>query len=340
MILFSGKIIAEPEPHVFIDVYRTDKITPEIIRNRFSDDLETVAKIFSGSFILPAQSGQKELEKLGHKIKSGLKNMGDFAYIQGSFTKSAGSKDVYLVLDVVDKKDSNRLANFLPKPSQNFPDPDNLITLWQGYLQTGYMKVINEKKPMLSYKKCPAYYCFFGFEAPEFKKYQSIFATLVPKNKEKLIEILREDRNAENRADAAVLLAHIKDGNELIKTLLPAMRDSSAKVRSNVMAVLGYALMQFKTLDFPVQNAIDALDYPDAEDRKQALWLLSAISLQPRYAQYIKEHAKGQLITQLKMQKPEIHNSAYQILKQISGDKFGNRDYTAWENWLNTTKSS
>ncbi len=340
LILFTSQVIAKPESQVFIDVYGTDKITPELVKNQFADDLNNISEIFSNSYLLPSGSELKRVKTLGRKITLNLKKMGDFAYLNFFFNKEPGGKNIYFIVDVVDKKNSSRLDNFLPKPTKSFPDPDNLFSLWEGYLETGYMKIISEKLSRINYKKCPAYFCAFGFEAPEFKKYKNIFATQVPTNKDKLIEILREDRDSDNRANAAFLLAHIKDGNELIKILLPAMRDSSSKVRSNVMTVLGYALMQLKTADFPVQNAIDALDFPDYEDRKQALWLLSIISDQSRYVKFIKEHAKEQLLVQLKMQKPDIHTNAYQILKKISGHKFGERDYAAWKNWLNTTKTS
>jgi hypothetical protein len=105
------------------------------------------------------------------------------------------------------------------------------------------------------------------------------------------------------------------------------------------MQVLAGALHTVKTSDIPLDNVINALDRPDLEERNKALTLLYVLSLQTANDNYIKEHAKAQLIVQLKMEQPYVHDQAYLILKQISGLKFGERDYQAWDNWLNTNKT-
>jgi hypothetical protein len=45
-------------------------------------------------------------------------------------------------------------------------------------------------------------------------------------------------------------------------------------------------------------------------------------------------------MTQLHMLQPNVHDMSYNILQEISGLKLGDRDYQAWENWLNSTKAN
>jgi hypothetical protein len=338
-LISSNKAFSQSDPKLYIDVYGTDKITPDLIRDKFFSQLQKIYKILTASDLVPAGVEIKTIESLCREIKTKTNKLGDIVYLEGGFDKKPFEKNVYFTFDVVEIKDAARLAGFLPKPTKSFPDPDNLLTLWNGYFDTGLTKILIDKKSKWNGIKCPVNYCLYGFEWPELQRYQSIFTTLVPKDKTELVKILREDKDPRNRADAASLLAHIKDGNELMQILLPSMRDADAEVRGTAMAVMAFTMIQLKHADFPVQKAIDALDYPALADRKHALFLLESISKQPRYSQYLKDHSKEQLMNMLKMHMPDIHDEAYAVLKNMSGLKFGDRNYVAWEHWLNTTKS-
>jgi hypothetical protein len=35
----------------------------------------------------------------------------------------------------------------------------------------------------------------------------------------------------------------------------------------------------------------------------------------------------------LKLEQPNNHDPAYRILRTVSGENFGERDYAAWERW-------
>jgi len=45
-----------------------------------------------------------------------------------------------------------------------------------------------------------------------------------------------------------------------------------------------------------------------------------------------------QIIDCLKMRQPNHHNPAHDILQKISGQKYGDRDYEAWQRWLDTVR--
>ncbi len=156
----------------------------------------------------------------------------------------------------------------------------------------------------------------------------------MPKNQEQIIDILRNDKDENKRAAATLLLAHIKDGQELVKILIPSMYDSSSGVRNNVMRVLGATLAKVKVNDFPIDKAIAALDFPDETDRNKALYILLSLANQPNYARYIRTHAAKLLIDHLKMFQPNLHGNSYAVLTRISGQEYGERDYKAWQDWL------
>ena len=189
-------------------------------------------------------------------------------------------------------------------------------------------------------KSCPAYHCLFGFEKPELKKYEVIFNTLVPKDKVKIIEALRNDKDPRKRQAAVYLLGHLKDGNEIIKVLTPFIFDSDSGVRNSAMRVIAETLTKVKNPDFPIEKAVLALDFPYTTDRNKALYIISSLITQPRYAKYIIDHAGPQLMDELRLSQENVHYFAYDILKTLSGKNFGERDYKSWQNWLMQNKST
>jgi hypothetical protein len=331
-ICFANNAVAQEEPKVVVDVFGTKQISSEVIKKKYSNELAALAKAFSAEdFKTLSNTKLINMDNTRYSIR----HMGDFSYFNLSAMKSASDKNIYVTIDVVDNDDTSRLNYFFPQPHGTISDPDNLIALWGEYQKAGFAKMLHNKDGKIWFKSCPALNCTAGFDDPELKKYKNIFLTQVPNDKDQLITILKDDKDEDKRASAAFLLGHIVDANELITILVPAMHDSSLQVRSGAMRVLAGTLMTKPTVDFPVSKAIEALDFPDVEDRSKALSLLAALSLQPRYASDIKLNAKTQLLIQLKMNQPYVHDDAYKILTRISGKAFGDRDYAAWENWLN-----
>jgi phosphoribosyl-ATP pyrophosphohydrolase len=331
---FANKALADSKYPLCIDVYGTDRFTADDIRNFYKNELTELNELLHSSLPVPDDVNKKRMDKVGKDLEDKIKSKGNFSYLNTEIRTSFATNETCFTVDAIDKKDHQRIPNFLPRQKGNIADPDNILSIWDGYMGIGYKKIFLDYKK-IAYESCPVFHCIFGFDDPDFKKYKDIFDSLVPKNKDQIIKILREDKDPKKRINAAQLLAHIKDGNELIEILIPAMRDSDIKVRSTVMEVLYYTLLTMKTADFPVQNAIDVLDYPDEDNRLQAERLIAVIAFQQRYREYIKEHAKGYLITELRMEKADLHDAAYKILQRISNLKFGEHDYNSWESWLN-----
>ena len=342
LILFSNNILAETKHNTIIDIYGTNQLSLDVIMQNFSADFEKITEMYFSSEGGARQNNIKQTEQIIRYLQKQIMKMGDFAYLDVTPILYPGSANLYFTIDAIDRTDIRRLSSFNPKPTKTFTDPDNLISTWQEYENLIQKKLFN-KEPIkgVSAENCPVFHCIVPFEGPEYHRYLAIFDFGVSRNKNKLTAILYEDKDETKRAAAAFLLAHLKDSNELMKILVPAMRDPSDKVRNNVMRVIALAYMlKLKDADFPVQKAIDALDYPTAYDRNKAAAILLALSSQPRYAQYIKLNAKTQLLALLKLQQPNVHDLTYILLRNISGLKFGERDYASWEHWLDSPQAS
>ena len=60
---------------------------------------------------------------------------------------------------------------------------------------------------------------------------------------------------------------------------------------------------------------------------------MAALAGQAKYRDTIRAEAVPAALRLLKLEKANNHDPAYEILKQVSGEGFGERDYAAWERW-------
>ena len=315
-------------PYV-VDVYGTQSLSLNEINQHYS-----LALMHMAEQIQKGESGDAvQLEEAMQQVVAGIKKQGNFASVGISPIIYARDPKVYFTIDVVEAKDVARLRYFNPVLQASFADPDNLIAEWIAYEKAGF-DLFYQYHVFPSFKTCPAHHCVFGFDAPSLKPYLSVFAAGVSKNKAALKQILYADSNEEKRAAAAFLLAHIKSTDELVQTLLPAMQDPSAKVRNNVMRVLGMTAGANPALHLPIRKIAEALNYPETTDRNKAMWIVFNLVQQPAYADYVLHHASRQLLNELRLQQPNNHDLAYAILQKMSGKTYSDRDYVAWEKWV------
>ncbi len=331
-IIFCALTYAGHQPKPVIDLFKTDQITLRTINKRFASDFQAMADHIRSADNLSTTTNTQELGNLIDKTILNINQLGNFAFVRISPIMYPDTNVTYFTVDIVDKADKKRLSYFSAHPTGNLPDPDHLIQVWQEYEKIGFDKILKEKAfPKVI--SCPAFHCFLGFDDPALAKYKNIFMTGVPKYKSQLVAILKQDKDEHKRATAAFLLAHIQDANELIKILVPSMRDPGKEVRNNVMRVLAATLAKNK-LDFPIQEAVTALDFPMLTDRNKALYILASLADQPRYQKYIAQHANTELLEELKMRQLNVHSLAYETLMKISGKKYSDRNYAAWKKWL------
>lgn len=308
-----------------IDVYGTSQITLTQVKQKLGAKIEEFAKQFPDG---------PELGKLYGEIGEGIFKMGNFGYVNISITIHPDDLNgIYFGIDLVDKKDQTRRMNFLPAPDKEFSDPEGLIAAWLAYeKQHGSLFLAGNLKT--TGESCPALHCINDFSHPSLKPYLENFQTNVPRNKTLLVQILRGEKNAEHRAAAAFLLAHITDATELVKILEPSISDASSGVRNNVMRVLMDISNRQKDVAINITPLIKALDYPDSSDRNKALYTLVGLADRPENKSIIRQQAGETILKILRLTQPNNHAPAYEILKKISGEKYGDRDYARWTAWL------
>ena len=314
-----------------VDIYRAKQINTKTICDKYGDEISTVLKLVPSLDKL-GEKQQKQLNRLIQNITDKVHKSGMYLYVNVGFIIYDDDKP-HITIDVVEQQDKHRLEYFLKPPTKSIVVPDKLIEKWREYEKIGMNITLQEKKFLRS-KNCPAYHCVFGFDHPKLQRYKQEFAKLVPKNKSELIAALKYDKDEKKRGVAAYLLAHIKDSNELVKILIPAMRDYSSYVRNSVMRVLGATVEKTNIASLHlVKETVTALDFPAVTDRNKALYILKGLAQHPKYVPYIIRGANIKLLENLKMLQPNLHENAYVVLQEISGKKYGKREYLVWEAW-------
>jgi hypothetical protein len=332
-VLSQASSANEAKSRALVDLYRSKQVSADEIYKNSKPEFEGITNILLSKESVYTKVNEDKVRGWANKIKAEIAKAGKFAFINISPVIYPGKEVIYFTIDLVDEADKQRLENFSKKPDQTFADPYHLIKLWQQYENIG-MEMLMKDKVAAKYQKCPAFHCVFGFDHPKLKKYQSIFNAKVPRAEKQLVQILRNDKDEQKRGAAAFLLAHLKDGKKIIQILIPSIHDADRGVRNNAMRVMAETLMKLKDPDFPIQEAVSALDFPIAGDRNKALYILVPLSMQPRYAEYLRKHAGTELLAELKLHQNNVHDLSYYVLKQISGKNYADRDYPSWESWL------
>ena len=310
-----------------VDMYRNDQITTAQLQRAYGEQLDSLVRLLD----------QENIERFGslkQEIEAGVHRLGDFAFVNIAILRyfEEGQDPYYVTFDVVDAADGEKRIPFRDAPEASFDDPDSLFGYWDRYSETALDLVQrDELKPAV--ENCPALHCTFGFEHPALERYADLFNTRAPKNKETLVDILYRDRDEEHRAKAALLLAHTEDVREVADHMLRAMSDPSSAVRNNAMRVLAYLTSAPRNVDVLVEPFIEAIDFPSTTDRNKALAVLNNLAARPGNKTEIAQQAAARLVALLRLEQPNNHQFAYFILKQVSGEAYGERDYASWERW-------
>ena len=314
-----------------LDVYGTDKIDVKRIKSKYHKRWQTIIQL---------ALARKDYESIAKPIVAEIKSAVTLNFISINVVRYPGDKLVHLTIDVVEKSDIKRKYHFNEVPRQSIQDPEYLIEKWQAYEKEAY-DLIFKKGIFPGTQHCPAWHCVFGFEHPRLKKYQAWFGSpVVDRNITTLTKILNNDKDANKRKMAALLLAHATNVQEIVEALIPATHDPDAAVRNNAMRVLGVIfinmanrkndIVKFLITKKDLVKLAEGLNFPQTSDRNKALMMIASLVDRPDFADYIREHYSNNLLTELKMQQPDLHDFAYIILKKISGKHYAENNYPAW----------
>jgi hypothetical protein len=325
---------AEPAPKApvlkAVDVYGTDRIDAAWVKSKVGEKLQ---RYFD-------TEDEKESDRLEKEIVDAiLAENKDLGWIKLSAVVYYDKGDVpqgFITVDVVEREDMKARLTFGPQPKGDFEDPDGLLAAWKEYEST-YFRMLREQKISPQRVACPAFHCMGGYEHEALRPFGEKFVNGVSSNQGKLARILKEDKDPKDRAAAAFLLAHIKDGRKLVDLMLPARNDPDTIVRNNASRVLLNVAMFHHDIPIPLKPLLGALNGPTMYDRNKAVAVVSALLERPDgsklHAEVIRD-AGPALIKLLELEQPNNHDFAYTILKRVSGKDLGERDYETWRKWL------
>jgi hypothetical protein len=277
-----------------------------------------------------------ELQARGDALEARMREaLGDppLAHFEVSMTTDFGPPQrLHVSLDIVEQQDAARRMPFRAAPTADLPDPDGLLALWAEY-QAKVLELAFAGTPLrVDAGECPALHCIAPFDVPELAPYLALFDDGARRHEDALYRLAAESADAEERQHALFLLAHTNDAERVLPALGDAIYDPAGGVRNNAMRVLMFLAESRPELDFPVSALVAALDFPGSSDRNKAGYTLAALAAQPRYRDAVRA-AVPTALRVLRLEKPNNHDPAYEILKLVSGETFGDRDYAAWERW-------
>jgi len=313
---------------VAIDSFGTSQVTRQALLDALGDELRRYGEA--------AMRSDRSYDPTA--LFAAIRGLGDFAYVEPAlvgYFEPDGTK-YYLTIDFVDRDDADRRMAFSPDPTGDYPDPAGLLAAWDEY-NAKTMELIRSREMSPQRVDCPALHCLGNSAHPQVKAYLERFAAEVPAHVDELQTILRDDHADRKRGAAAYLLAYAPDRPAAIKAILAAFADSSAYVRNNAMRVIADVATYHPTLDVPLEPVLTALSYPATTDRNKAAAILDGLLARPdadEHRDEVATRAGATLVAMLRLQQPNNHDFAYRILKTISGQDFGERNYEAWEAWL------
>ena len=116
-----------------------------------------------------------------------------------------------------------------------------------------------------------------------------------------------------------------------------AREHHDALVRNNVMRVLLMVAQRDREVAIPFAPLARRIDDPDSGCRNKAASLMAVLADRPEYRDDILAIAPA-VLRLLRLEKPNNHDPAYDILRTISGESFGERDYERWQAWIEQTR--
>lgn len=295
-----------------VDVFGTDRITPEELSKN-----ESLGRCFQA--LLADQ--EETYAEIKEGLCSALQQEYGFAFTDlSSVTYFKGEKwPIYCTLDVVEEKDKHVRLQFLPPPEGTYEDPDGLLKEWENYfhlgwelMQTGEIKTSNEMR-------CQAFHCIWGHDHPLLAPFESRFIEGVERHQKELAEIFLNDSDSSKRANAAFLLAYMKDGQALVDLLQHRMHDVDYVVRNNVLRVFAYIAHDHPELKLPLSKILISLNHPLTTDRNKAVGILHGIvkqpTLDPADREWIKREGIPILLKMKELKQPNNRDFAIEVLK-------------------------
>jgi hypothetical protein len=322
-----------------IDIFGSSVLDSAAARAEFGPDLLRYVELgwqagFNGSVPANAAELEASMQAIDTKIRTALESRTPLAYFEIGVTLNFDPpQNVNVTIDVVEKVDEARRMPFRAAPTQELDDPGEMLALWTEYQGEMYELALAGAPMRVDEINCPVLHCIAPFDLPELAPYLPRLNDGARRHEDALYSVALDSADATERATALFVLAHTNDAQRLAPVLGRAINDPSGGVRNNAMRVLMFLAQRRADVDFPIRDLIAALDFPSSADRNKAAYTVAALARDTRYHDTIRAEAVPAALRLLELEKPNNHDPAYEILTQVSGEAFGDRDYAAWERW-------
>lgn len=318
-----------------VDLYGTTRFTEGELQEKFDAQLKRWLSLQRGK----SKGVLKSAESLRLQIESDVKAMGDFAYAKLQRVSAGAEGGSIVVFDVVEKKDAAKRLPFRPAPTGRVAEPGGLLEDWKKYYDLGW-ELTRKGAIGADRVECPAFYCTWGAASEELKRLQDRFIAEVPNSRDTLLRVLNDDADPQRRADALVLLAYQKDGMDVARAAETALSDPDDRVREAAMRIFSDLSVYRQDIPISIEKVADVMDYPSVDDRTRALAVMLGVANHPQYRRFLLQSGSAQVLKLLRLMNPSNHEMAYTVLKMLSGETYGSRDYAAWENWLQKARKA
>ncbi|QRK06188.1 HEAT repeat domain-containing protein [Archangium violaceum] len=278
---------------------------------------------------------QKEFVANLIESKKRLTDTGSFAFIRMSVGQNM-NHTMGVTVDLVDLGDEWRMP-FNPEPTGEVADPEGLLAAWSDYLKTFWKLRGQGAVPEWGMGTCRAPMgCYGGFDHPELAPREQRFIDGVPRNADALVRVLREDKDSGKRTNALMLLTYLSSPEQLVKAILPSVRDPYEGVRNEALRRLGSAQERSKKPGIvPIDPVLEALWFPLESDRNKAGWtLVHILEVEGTvHRQRLLDKAGEVLVEMAGMRSALEHEPARKVLARLAGQDFGD-DVAAWRRWF------
>jgi hypothetical protein len=294
------------------------------VRREYQDDLTAFAAAMSRQDV-------RALATIRAEILRSVQQRGPFAYVEVSAIQSGAPESaLHVTIDIVEAADTARRMPFRGAPSARFPDPDGLLAGWTEYERRAFPLAMAGSVKM---EECPVLHCLYSFRDPALAPFLTEFNAGVREHKVLLMSIAESAAEPEHRKAAVYLLAHSNDVAAVLQTARQGIYDSSPLVRNAVMRVLMNVIAREPDREYPLNALVAAMDFPTVADRNKAAWCVAKLAQNSKHREVIRATAVPTTLRLLRLEQPLNHDPAYEILKLISGEAYGGREYAAWERW-------
>ena len=324
---------AQPPPTrlASVDVYRTAQLDADELERRYAPAIRELVAAISAN-------DEEAIGRIHDEIVESIRASGDFAFVALDITTTFADDANVLnaTIELVDTADAAARLSFAPDPTGSVPDPEDVLASWAEYERTS-VDLLQKRQIPPAIERCPAHHCIVGFQHPALEPFLERFDRAAREHHDALVRVLREDADSQKRGQAAFVLAHVEDAHALVRDLVPSLDDPSPLVRNNAMRVLLMVAQRDREVVIPFAPLARRIDDPDSGCRNKAASLIAALADRPEYRDDILAIAPA-VLRLLRLEKPNNHDPAYQILRTISGEAFGERDYERWQAWIEQTR--